>query len=199
MKLHNGRIAKIGLALMLAGAAGYYLENGPRRPSITAASDSEILSLLREPQELPDLEFIDGNGRQTRLSDYRGKVILLNLWATWCQPCRKEMPSLDRLQAILGGTDFEVIALSVDHDFPVVKEFYRQTTLTTLLPYIDRSGQAMPRLAVTVIPTTLVVDRLGREIGRVIGPMEWDSPSLIKQLATRVSAPTEFTDPPGKP
>ena len=199
MKLHNGRIAKIGLALMLAGAAGYYLENGPRRPSITAASDSEILSLLREPQELPDLEFIDGNGRQTRLSDYRGKVILLNLWATWCQPCRKEMPSLDRLQAILGGTDFEVIALSVDHDFPVVKEFYRQTTLTTLLPYIDRSGQAMPRLAVTAIPTTLVVDRLGREIGRVIGPMEWDSPSLIKQLATRVSAPTEFTDPPGKP
>ena len=199
MKLHNGRIAKIGLALMLAGAAGYYLENGPRRPSITAASDSEILSLLREPQELPDLEFIDDNGRQTRLSDYRGKVILLNLWATWCQPCRKEMPSLDRLQAILGGTDFEVIALSVDHDFPVVKEFYRQTTLTTLLPYIDRSGQAMPRLAVTAIPTTLVVDRLGREIGRVIGPMEWDSPSLIKQLATRVSAPTEFTDPPGKP
>ena len=109
------------------------------------------------------------------------------------------MPSLDRLQAILGATDFEVIALSVDHDFPVVKEFYRQTTLTTLLPYIDRSGQAMPRLAVTAIPTTLVVDRLGREIGRVIGPMEWDSPSLIKQLATRVSAPTEFTDPPGKP
>ncbi len=199
MKLHKGRIAKIGLALMLAGAAGYYLENGPRRPSITAAPDSGILGLLREPQWLPDIEFSDGNERQTRLSDYRGKVILLNLWATWCPPCRKEMPSLDRLQAILGGTDFEVIALSVDHDFPVVREFYRQTALMNLSLYIDRSGQAMPRLAVTAIPTTLLIDGLGREIGRKTGPAEWDSASLVKQISAHVTASAELTDLPGKP
>ena len=199
MKLHNGRIAKIGLALILAGAAGYYLENGSRRPSITAAPVSEILGLLREPQLLPDIEFSDGNERQTRLSDYRGKVILLNLWATWCPPCRKEMPSLDRLQAILGGTDFEVIALSVDHDLPVVKEFYRRTALMNLSLYIDRPGQAMPSLAVTAIPTTILIDGLGREIGRKIGPAEWDSPSLIKQIAAHIAARDGFTELPGKP
>ena len=187
--MNKERIVKISLALILAGAAGYYVENGPRLPSITAVTGVETLSLLREPQLLPNIEFSDGDGRPKRLSDYRGKVILLNLWATWCPPCRKEMPSLDRLQAILGGLEFDVIALSVDRSLPVVEEFYRQTALMKLRVYIDHSEQAMPSLAVTAIPTTLLIDRRGREVGRKIGPAEWDSPSLIKQMRERIDAP----------
>lgn len=197
--MNKKRILKIGLALILTGAAGYYVENGPRFPGTSAvtARGGEALDLLREPQGLPDIDFTDGDGRPTRLSDFRGKVILLNLWATWCPPCRKEMPSLDRLQAILGGPDFEVIALSVDRGLPVIKTFYLQTAVTQLRIYVDQSEQAMPSLAVTAIPTTLLIDRHGREVGRKIGPAEWDSPALIRAIRDHVDAPAKPTALPG--
>ena len=187
--MNKKRMVKVGLAFVLASAAGFYLESGPRSPgttAVTAVAEGEVLRLLREPRLLPDIGFTDGEARPTRLSSHRGKVVLLNIWATWCVPCRKEMPALDRLQASLGGADFEVVALSVDRDrLPAIKAFYLQTGIKQLRIYMDKSGQAMSDLGVAAIPTTLLIDRHGNEIGRKTGPAEWDSPVLVKIIRSQ--------------
>lgn len=193
--MNKQRIVKVVLALAIGAAAGFYLERGPRSPGTadaSAAGEGEVLKLLREPRALPDIGFTDRDGRPTRLSAFRGKVILLNLWATWCVPCRKEMPALDRLQASVGGADFEVVALSVDRDgLAAVNAFYLQTGIRQLLVYLDKSGQAMFDLGVAAIPTTLLIDRQGNEIGRKIGRAEWDSPALVKMIRNRLDVPAK--------
>ena len=152
----------------------------------TAASlpSAEVkLRLLEEPRPLPELSFVDAAGRPLRLADFRGKVVLLNIWATWCAPCREEMPSLDRLQAELGGPKFEVVALSVDGDGVLsVEAFYDELTLDNLAIYVDPSGAAMRTLKVLGVPTTLLVDPGGNEIGRALGPDQWDAPAVIRFL-----------------
>ena len=139
--------------------------------------------LLDPPRPLPELRFVDGEGRPLTLADFRGKVILLNLWATWCIPCIAEMPTLDRLQAKLGGPDFQVIVLSIDiGGLAVVEKFYRALKLDSLGIYVDKSARARVALGVAGIPTTLLIDRQGREIGRLAGPAEWDSKEAIKAI-----------------
>jgi thiol-disulfide isomerase/thioredoxin len=114
------------------------------------------------------------------LADFRGKVVLLNIWATWCAPCRREMPTLERLQAELGGPDFEVVALSIDRKgLSVVKEFYEELGLQQLGIYVDASGTASRELSALGIPTTLLIDHEGNEVGRLAGPAEWDSPEMV--------------------
>jgi thiol-disulfide isomerase/thioredoxin len=185
--MSKDRIVKVGFVLVLAAAAGFYLENGPRllrTMTGSAAEGDQGLTVWREPRRLPDIAFTDSNARPMRLSGFRGKMILLNIWATWCLPCRKEMPALDRLQASLGGADFEVIALSVDRDgLSAVKAFYRQTGIAKLRIYRDQSGETMSNLGVAAIPTTLLINWDGDEIGRKIGPAEWDSSALVKEIA----------------
>src|SRR3546814_2217971 len=103
-------------------------------------------------------------------------MILLNIWATWCGPCREEMPTLDRLQARLGGPDFEVVALSIDRaGIAVVSEFYDEIRVQHLAEYIDESAKAAGQLNAVGLPTTLLIDREGQEIGRQVGPAEWDA------------------------
>ncbi len=202
MRVNKERLAKVGLALVLASAVGFYLEHGSRSPGTSALStmgDSEVLRLRHEPRLLPDIGFKDGDARQMWISNFRGKVILLNIWATWCTPCRKEMPALDRLQASLGGPDFEVIALSVDRDgLSMVKVFYEQIGIRHLHIYMDESGQAMPELGVAAIPTTLLIDPSGNEIGRKIGPADWDSPALVKLIKGQRNVTTKPASISGK-
>jgi thiol-disulfide isomerase/thioredoxin len=132
------------------------------------------------PRPLPDIQFENGKGEAMSLADFRGKVVLLNIWATWCAPCRREMPTLDRLQATLGGPDFQVVALSLDRKgLPAVQEFYAELDLETLPIYVDQSGAAQRALSVLGLPTTLLLDREGNEIGRLLGPAEWDSPGMV--------------------
>ena len=139
--------------------------------------------LLDPPRPLPELRFVDGEGRPLTLADFRGKVILLNLWATWCIPCLREMPTLDRLQAKLGGPRFQVVVLSIDiGGIPVVEKFYRALKLKALGIYVDKTTRARIALGVAGIPTTLLIDRQGREIGRFAGPAEWDSKEAIKAI-----------------
>lgn len=138
---------------------------------------------------MPELQFIDGDGRGLSLADFRGRVVLLNVWATWCVPCRQEMPTLDRLQAKLGSPNFQVVALSIDRaGVSVVKQFYQELGLTALVTYVDQSGKAAGSLGTVGIPTTLLVDRDGQEVARKVGPAEWDSPEVIalirRQLRT---------------
>lgn len=136
--------------------------------------------LPKDPPPLKDLQFVDADGRERTIADFRGKILLVNIWATWCAPCRLEMPSLDRLQAKLGGTEFQVIALSVDAGgLPDVKRFYARLGLRHLGIFVDPSGRTMPGLKVSGLPTTLLIGRDGREIGRTAAPADWDQPEAL--------------------
>lgn len=129
---------------------------------------------------VPTLAFADGAGKPMTLAGFRGRVVLLNLWATWCVPCRAEMPALDRLQAKLGGPDFQVVPVSIDRKgLEVVTPFYRDLGLAALPVYVDQSGAAAREVKALGIPTTLLVDRDGREIGRRMGPAEWDGADAL--------------------
>jgi thiol-disulfide isomerase/thioredoxin len=139
------------------------------------------------PRPLPDIHFENGRGEAMSLADFRGKVVLLNIWATWCAPCRREMPTLERLQAELGGADFEVVALSIDRNrLPVVKEFYEELGLQELGMYVDASGKASRELSALGVPTTLLIDREGNELGRLAGPAEWDSPEMVRFIRSYI-------------
>jgi thiol-disulfide isomerase/thioredoxin len=130
----------------------------------------------KEPEPLPEFSFQDGTGRERTLADWRGKVVLLNLWATWCAPCRKEMPALDRLQAELGSDRFEVVAVSVDRTGLVgARKFLEETKAARLGLYADPSARLAATLRAIGLPATLLIDAEGREIGRLLGPAEWDS------------------------
>jgi len=151
----------------------------------TAARSDEgfSFSALETPRPLPELKFVDGEGRKMTLEAFEGQMVLLNIWATWCVPCREEMPALDRLQAKLGGPDFRVVPLSIDREgLSTVKAFYQELGLENLGIYVDRTGKASRQLSAVGIPTTLLVDREGREIGRSVGPAEWDSDEVVKVL-----------------
>jgi thiol-disulfide isomerase/thioredoxin len=135
------------------------------------------------PMPVPPVAFTDEAGHSLSLADFKGRAVLLNLWATWCVPCRKEMPSLDRLQAKLGGLRFQVIAVSIDKQGGVVVQpFYRELGLQSLGIYLDASGKTPSALDIEGVPATLLVDANGREIGRKLGALEWDSPTVIDTL-----------------
>lgn len=149
--------------------------------------------MLRGQRPVLNLSFSDGAGAQSSLAAFRGKVVLVNLWATWCAPCRLEMPALDRLQEKLGGPDFQVIALSVDRTgISAVRRFYQEIGVRNLPVSVDASGAAMQQAEATGLPTTLLFDRDGREIGRFVGPAEWDGPRIEAILRSAIT-PSEGT------
>lgn len=138
---------------------------------------------------IPDLAFVDVEGKQLSLSAFRGKIIPLNVWATWCPPCRKEIPALDRLEQTLGGPQFEVVALSTDSSgLQGVKAFYESLGLKSLQIILDEEGSAMRDFRIIGLPTTLLVDEQGREIARKIGPAAWDSAEVIAFLRERIDS-----------
>ena len=164
-------------------------------PAVPARAQDAPQNLVLDeaPKPLPELRFQDAAGKSLGLSDFRGKVVVLNLWATWCIPCRAEMPTLDRLQAQLGGPRFEVLALSIDRGGrKAVDPFFRQVGITHLTRNLDPGGEAASRLGVLGLPTTLLIDPKGRELGRLIGPAEWDSAEMtafLRRLVARQPAP----------
>jgi thiol-disulfide isomerase/thioredoxin len=147
------------------------------------ASDQPPFIALDMPRPLPPLSFVNGDGEATTLADFHGRIVLLNVWATWCVPCRKEMPALDRLQASLEGADFAVVPLSIDHrGRDVVERFYRELGLNALRVYLDTSGNAPYVINAFGMPTTLLIDREGRELGRVIGAAQWDDAAIVSLI-----------------
>ncbi len=142
------------------------------------------------PAPLPATAFENAAGETVRFADFRGRVVLLNLWATWCPPCVREMPSLDRLQAKLGGPDFAVVALSLDRlGTARVTPFFGEHGIKNLAQYLDPRSRVATALRVNGLPTTLLIDRAGREVGRVIGPAEWDSPEAVAMIRRLMAAP----------
>ena len=144
------------------------------------------LDLLEVGSRAPDFHAVDlATGRATTLADYKGKVILLNIWATWCQPCRVEMPAIERLHKKLGGTDFQVVSVSIDADGDsVVTAFARDLGLTFQILH-NQSGDIQQIYQTTGVPESFVIDREGIIVKKVIGAAEWDGPvneTLIERL-----------------
>jgi thiol-disulfide isomerase/thioredoxin len=182
--LGAGTVAVIIAVLIALRAAAPPHANGPQ-PAAPNISDGAPFIVLPTPRPVAPLNFTDGEDSPMILADFRGRMVLLNLWATWCVPCRKEMPALARLQAKLGGPGFTVVPLSIDHrGRDVVARFYRELGLTSLGIYVDRSGNATFAVNAMGMPTTLLIDAQGRELGRVVGPTEWDGTAMLSQLTS---------------
>ena len=191
----EGRLRKVALIAaaafaisgMLASAIFFYeIQQAPKARNLARAKvltypDRDfIFTALETPRPLPQIRFVNRAGRAVTMADFRGRLVVLNIWATWCGPCRREMPTLDSLQSKLGSRDFEVVALSIDRKgVPAIKAFYRELNLKALQIYVDKSGSILRDLDVVGIPTTLLVDSKTREIGRVVGPAKWDSPKAV--------------------
>ena len=156
-----------------------------------AHGEVAALTMATAPLRLPDLTFEDANGKPKKLSDWRGKTVLLNLWATWCVPCRKEMPALDELQSKLGGKDFEVVAVNIDTRDPAKpKNFLKDANLTRLGYFTDQKAKVFQDLKAIGralgMPTSVLIDAQGCEIGTIAGPAEWASDDAVKLIKAAV-------------
>ncbi|MGF1649392.1 MAG: TlpA disulfide reductase family protein [Hyphomicrobiaceae bacterium] len=162
----------------------------PTRPGANPLSVGDMaMFVFRDPVDLDPVTFNGEDGQELDFSAWRGRVVLVNLWATWCAPCRHEMPDLDRLQKTLGSADFEVVAISVDRGTPdKPRAFLEEIGATSLKLYHDPSSRIGARLKVIGLPATLLLDRNGREVGRLIGPAKWDSPDAIRLIEAAVSS-----------
>jgi thiol-disulfide isomerase/thioredoxin len=150
-----------------------------------ARGEVAALTPAKTPIRVSDLAFHDASGRDRKLSEWQGRTVLLNLWATWCVPCRKEMPALDALQAKLGGSDFEVVAVNIDtRDFEKPKVWLKDAEISKLAYYADPSAKIFQHLKMAGrafgMPTTLLVDREGCELASLAGPAEWASPDAVQ-------------------
>jgi thiol-disulfide isomerase/thioredoxin len=200
-------VAAIGLLAVLAGVYGMeHLRSNPAAaacaPAVKMAGEiaplahGEVaaLTMAHTPFRVPDLAFKDRDGRERTLADWRGRTVLLNLWATWCVPCRKEMPALDKLESDLGGPHFEVVAINIDTRDPQKPlAFLKDVGITHLNYYSDQSAKVFQELKAVGkafgMPTTLIVDRSGCEIGELAGPAEWASPDGLALMHAAVANP----------
>jgi thiol-disulfide isomerase/thioredoxin len=213
-KKHPGPLTQIAAGfVILAAITGYYLfQADPRKagPAETAAeapvaaapaAASGVTRALAtgtlaaflvhpEPKPLPDIAFADGEGKPLKLSDWKGRVVLINLWATWCAPCRKEMPDLAKLQAELGSDQFEVVAISVDRKGAEASSaFLKETEADALKLYVEPTTKIVGELQSAGLPATILVDRQGRELGRLLGPAHWAAPEAVSLIKAALSAP----------
>jgi thiol-disulfide isomerase/thioredoxin len=210
----SAAVRRIPLALgavvvgALIGFAGVYgvggLRRGPagdsacsgavelaRKIAPLAHGEVAALTMATAPLRLPDLAFEDADGKPKKLSDWRGKTVLLNLWATWCVPCRKEMPALDSLQTKLGGKDFAVVAVNIDtRDPEKPRNFLKDANLTRLGYFNDQKAKVFQDLKAIGkalgMPTSILVDGQGCEIANIAGPAEWASDDAIKLITAAV-------------
>ncbi|MBL8573719.1 MAG: TlpA family protein disulfide reductase [Hyphomicrobiaceae bacterium] len=190
--------AVVGIGLGLAGIYGIggFDGNGAAATECRAALETgkkidplrsgEVAALMtaRTPLSLKELKFNRADGSETTIGAFAGKTVLLNLWATWCAPCRKEMPALDRLQKARGGADFEVVAINIDtRDAEKPKRFLAEIGAANLAYYSDASFGVFNALKskgrALGMPTTVLIDAKGCEIGTMNGPAEWDSPQAV--------------------
>jgi thiol-disulfide isomerase/thioredoxin len=174
----------------LMGNAGTDPACGPavetaRRIAPFARGEVAAVGVSQTPKTLPSLAFKDATGADKSLADWRGRTVLLNLWATWCVPCRKEMPALDALQARLGGADFEVISINIDtRDVEKPRTWLKEVGINKLGYYADNSAKVFQDLKAIGkafgMPTTLLVDPNGCELATLAGPAEWASDDAVK-------------------
>jgi thiol-disulfide isomerase/thioredoxin len=200
-----------GIAGVAVGLAGVYgisllLGNPPIdaacRPAIETAQrmapfargEVAAMNAAGRPIRIPDMTFRDSSGAERSLSEWRGRTVLFNLWATWCVPCRKEMPALDQLQAKLGGADFEVVAVNIDtRDPDKPRAWLKEVGIERLAFYADPAAKVFQDLKQVGkawgMPTTILVDAAGCEIGTLAGPAEWASEDAINLVSAALGRP----------
>ncbi|WP_282601999.1 TlpA disulfide reductase family protein [Paracoccus sp. PARArs4] len=168
---------------LLLGANAAYAE-----PDWQAAKEGGLPKLVVADDAPPvgDTVFTDPDGGEHRLGDWKGKIVLVNFWATWCAPCREEMPALDNLQKELGGDDFEVVTIATGRNAPArIDDFFDEVGVTDLPVLLDPRQQLARKMGVVGLPVTVLLDRDGNEVARYLGDAEWDSDTaktLIGQL-----------------
>ena len=190
-----GYVGTFGLGALKTGAGGdpacRSAVDTAKRIAPLAHGEVAALTMATTPLKLPDLAFNDANGQPKKLSDWRGKTVLLNLWATWCVPCRKEMPALEGLQTKLKGPNFEVVAINIDtRDPEKPKDFLKAANLTHLGYFYDGNAKVFQELKsigrALGMPTSVLVDGQGCEIGTIAGPAQWDSDDAVKLIQAAV-------------
>ncbi|MBV1698956.1 MAG: TlpA family protein disulfide reductase [Hyphomicrobiales bacterium] len=199
-------VAAIGIAAGLAGVYGIaHLRSNPDAAACAPAvkigqhiaplaqGELAALTVAHTPFRVPNIAFKDAEGHDRSLADWHGRTVLLNLWATWCVPCRREMPALDKLQSELGGTGFEVVAVNINtRDPQKPRAFLKEIGVTHLAYYSDESAKVFQSLKLAGkafgMPTTLLVGRSGCEIGEMAGPAEWSSPTGVKLVSAAIGA-----------
>jgi thiol-disulfide isomerase/thioredoxin len=156
------------------------------RQAAAAPGDGGLSKLRETPEGRPlpeNLVFQDADGRETRFDAFRGRGLIVNFWATWCPPCVAEMPALDRAHAALARDGIEVLALSSDRGGRAqVEPFYQRTALRHLAMWFDPRGATGRALGVRGLPTTVIIDRSGKEVARLEGEAEWDRPELLAAI-----------------
>lgn len=178
---------RLGIVLLVAAIYGIV-------PSAGNAADAEPAGLKNfvvkaVPAPLPEIQFQDANGALHNLAEFNGKVVLVNFWATWCAPCREEMPSLDRLQGAMGGQDFTVVIISLDRaGYAKAAAFLDEIGVKNLTSFIDPKLKAARALGALGLPVTVLLNRKGDEIGRLTGPAQWDGPEAQALMAKYVAA-----------
>jgi thiol-disulfide isomerase/thioredoxin len=163
-----------------------------KRIAPLAHGEVAALTMAQKPFRVPDLAFNDSDGHSRTLAEWKGRTVLLNLWATWCVPCRKEMPALDALEQKLGGPAFEVIAVNIDtRDPEKPRAWLKDVGITRLAYYSDPSAKVFQDLKLAGkafgMPTTLLVDRAGCELGDIAGPAEWASEDGVKLVSAALA------------
>ena len=196
-------LVAIGLALLLIGAYGLYVqEDEPRHvePAATGDLPDRVTRELAtgaltafvvhpEPRAVAEITFMDEAQTPLSLAQWKGRVVLVNLWATWCVPCRKEMPELAELQERLGSDDFEVVAISIDRQgAEVARPFLDEIGAEALKLYLDPSTDVLAGFRAVGLPATMLIDRQGREVGRMFGPAAWSSPEALRLIETAIAA-----------
>lgn len=190
-----GVIVGLGAVYGIATLAGNAAGDKACRPAVSLAQkvapfakgEVAAVKVATSPLKLPDITFHDASGRPVTLGDFKGRTILLNLWATWCVPCRTEMPTLDALEQKLGGPDFQVVAVNIDtRDPDKPKAFLNEIGIKNLTYYADGNAKSFQDLKAIGrafgMPTTLLVDGQGCEIGTIAGPAEWASDDAVKLI-----------------
>jgi thiol-disulfide isomerase/thioredoxin len=176
-----------------ADAACTQAEDVARRLAPLARGEVAAFAVADPSRRLPDLAFRDATGAERRLADWRGRTVLLNLWATWCVPCRKEMPALEALESKLGGPGFEVVAVNIDtRDGDKPRAWLKEVGIDRLAYYADPTAKVFQDLKImgraAGMPTTLLVDPAGCEIGTVAGPAEWASEDAVKLVTAALKS-----------
>jgi thiol-disulfide isomerase/thioredoxin len=159
--------------------------------SATEPSDGTVRSFQKvsPPRAVTDFAFYDSAGHVVRLSDFRGKVVLLNLWATWCPPCIRELPALDRLQGKLGGESFMVLPLSLDRvGRSTVESFFRRLEIRNLGLFVDPHHAAGTAFPIDVLPATFILDREGRMLSFLRSFADWDAPEAGAMILDHLDA-----------
>ena len=177
--MNRAALIILAFAALLVGLSYSVQSDKQLFDDLTALSVGQMamIELIEEPEEAPQTAFQDRAGAAVSFGDFKGKVVLANFWATWCAPCVAEMPSLEVLEANLGSADFGVIAISLDRQgYEVMDPFFIEIGLELLPSYLDRSNRLSLEVGAIGLPTTILIDRDGRMIARMVGPAEWSSP-----------------------